>query len=355
MKRRTAMGGRLAALALLVLAMVGCQSTGTAGYLMHVTLGQARILLTQQKLDTLDRDLLNPAEQANLALLDDVRHFAKTVGLEVEGQYTQFYASDPSWAVWVLTASPVTAPVLHTWRFPVAGRVPYLGFFSRDRADAFRAVYRDQGYHTALRTADAYSTLGWFDDPLFRAQLDSERPDFAATLFHELVHATVYQAGASAWNESVASFTESKLLDLYQRERGIFSARELSDQVDRAHDSRLLKQAIGEVRADIEALYIGQPERYPHDVTAHIDAWRKTLAGRPWRRMDGARLSQRPWPVPSLLGMSLYDTGSEILEADWQALSRGVNSVATMRAWLTQLRHCASREAAYACFEAHKP
>lgn len=339
----------------LAMALLGCQRAGTVAYLAHVTAGQARILLHQESLADLDRSRMSPGERANLALLEDVRSFARGVGLQIEGQYTRFYASDASWAVWVLTASPPTAPVLHTWEFPIAGRVPYLGFFDRGRAEQFRDRYRAEGYHTALRTASAYSTLGWFDDPLFRAQLDASRPSFAATLLHELVHATVYQPGASDWNESVASFTEDKLLELYQLQRAAFTAGELEEKSAREADAREMRAAVAQARGAIEDLYRRSPGRYPHDVTAVIDTWRAALPTRPWRRLHGERLAQRPWPVPALLGMGLYATETGYLDAAWQRLSQGHTSPDVMRRWLVWLQRCADERRDYSCLQDVRP
>src|SRR5690606_40750315 len=106
--------------------------------------------------------------------------------------------------VWVLTLAEPDGHVARTWQFPIAGEVPYLGVFDRGRAEAFA----DRDHADAdryLRTAAAFSTLGWLPEPVLPGMLELPEVSIVNTVVHELVHATIYRPGESAWNESVAS------------------------------------------------------------------------------------------------------------------------------------------------------
>ena len=133
--RRSVIRRRVARTLAGVVALVALGGCRTAGYLGHVASGQARILFGRVPLP-LDADRaaslrppLSKEERASLAILDSARSYAKHVGLSAGARYTEFFPGDPTYAVWVLTASPTTAPILHRWKFPIVGEVPYLGFF----------------------------------------------------------------------------------------------------------------------------------------------------------------------------------------------------------------------------------
>lgn len=92
--------------------------------------------------------------------------------------------------------------------FPVAGCVAYRGFFAREDADAFAASLRAQGLDVQVGGVPAYSTLGWFDDPLLSSFIDYPEPELAQLIFHELAHQVVYVPGDTRFNESFATAVE---------------------------------------------------------------------------------------------------------------------------------------------------
>src|SRR5690606_24957725 len=122
------------------------------------------------------------------------------LGLERSKQFREVAALPEDFQVWVLTLAEPDRLVARTWRFPIAGEVPYLGFFDRGRAEAFA----DRDHADAdryLRTAAAFSTLGWLPEPVLPGMLELPEVSIVNTVVHELVHATIYRPGESAWNE----------------------------------------------------------------------------------------------------------------------------------------------------------
>jgi predicted aminopeptidase len=93
-----------------------------------------------------------------------------------------------------------------TWWWPIAGEVPYRGYFDPADADAERRALAARGYDVDVRSAIAFSTLGWFADPLLSSTAKSTPVDLVETVIHELFHATLYVPGASAFNESAATW-----------------------------------------------------------------------------------------------------------------------------------------------------
>src|SRR6202044_894608 len=105
-----------------------------------------------------------------------------------------------------------------TWWFPIVGRVPYLGWFDRDAAHDFADELREEGWGAGVGAPEAYSTLGWFDDPVLSTMLsdgDEALGELVNVVLHESVHATLYVDGQTRFNESLAEFAAGKLTLTY--------------------------------------------------------------------------------------------------------------------------------------------
>jgi len=184
-------------------------STGCSmGYLWHLGVGQARILMGMRPVEKTLRDQGLPAEvREKILLVERAKAFGENVlGLAPSRSYTYFYdVKDPPLG-YNLSASPPLELVPHRWCFPIAGCVPYKGFFDKARAERERDKMAGEGYDIYFRPLVAYSTLGWFPDPIFSTWLRGGRAFLVETVLHEMVHGTIYIKSQSAFNESVATF-----------------------------------------------------------------------------------------------------------------------------------------------------
>lgn len=150
-----------------------------------------------------------PGQQERLRRLQDMRAFAsRELHLPDNRGYTLIARVGREAVAWNVFAAETFRVEPKTWCFPVAGCVPYRGYFAREAAEAFAAELRAEGLETFVAPVAAYSTLGWFDDPLPDYVLDWPEWRRAGLMYHELAHQVVYRPGDATFNESYARAVE---------------------------------------------------------------------------------------------------------------------------------------------------
>jgi predicted aminopeptidase len=218
------------ALALLALALVAVV-TPMGRYISRAAWEEARILARRQPISELVADsATTPALRQRLTLVVDARRFAvQQLGLSAGESFTTFSRLERDTLVLVLSAARRDTLALHTWWFPVVGRVPYKGFFDFAAAERARAGMQSRGFDTNLRPAAAFSTLGWFNDPLLSTTVRLDTVSLAGTVIHELVHNTLFARNHVAFNESFASFVGARGSAEFFRMRGAHAAAQRAD------------------------------------------------------------------------------------------------------------------------------
>jgi len=197
--------GRVLALSLLALGgLNGC----SAPYLLRAAYEEARILWRRQPIErVLAQADVDPDTRDKLSVVLAARTFARSqLGFEVGGSYGSLAQVDGDAVVHVVTAAYRDRLQAYVWSYPIVGRVPYRGFFDPERAEAYAAQLDDEGLDTSVWPSVAFSTLGWFDDPVLSSMLDADPVELVTVVFHELLHAQLYVRGAAAFNESLANF-----------------------------------------------------------------------------------------------------------------------------------------------------
>ena len=152
---------------------------------------------------------LAPDVKTRLATVLRVRDFAtQALALPDNDSYRVYADLDRTQVAWNVVATPEFSLTPKEWCFPVAGCVPYRGYFSFKRAQQFAGELRDDRLDVRVAGVAAYSTLGWFRDPVFSTQLRRSDADIAALIFHELAHQKLYLPGDATFNESFATTVE---------------------------------------------------------------------------------------------------------------------------------------------------
>jgi predicted aminopeptidase len=216
-------GSVLVVLALVLPGLSGCSPI----YVMRAAYEEGKILWRREPIaDYVQNPHVNDDTKEKLRLVLAVREYARhRLKMNVGGSYASLSYIDRPELSFILTAAPQTELKPYTWWFLVVGRMPYKGYFSRKDAEETAKRLQGQGYDTSIRPTAAFSTLGWFDDPLLSHLLRYDKVTLAEVIFHELFHNTLYIKGAGAFNESVANFVGARAaIDFFRDKFGANSA-----------------------------------------------------------------------------------------------------------------------------------
>jgi len=197
----------------LVLALfAGGAACSDLGYYLQSARGQLRVVAARQPVEELLRDPQTPAPlRERMVLAKDLLAFASNeLHLEAHGSYRHYIDLKRPYVVWNVVATPRLSLAAKTWCFPFAGCVPYRGYFDEDDARDFAAGLAAKDLDVDVYGVTAYSTLGWFDDPLMNTFLFEQRGQLAELLFHELAHQKVYVKDHTAFNEAFAVVVAEK-------------------------------------------------------------------------------------------------------------------------------------------------
>lgn len=192
---------------------------------------------------------VDPKTKTELTAVAEIRKFAVTDLLLPDNKsYTTYVALDRPYVVWNVVAAEQFSVQPKRWCFPVAGCVSYRGFFDRADAERFEKELVSEGYDTSSGGSSAYSTLGYFADPVLSTMLGGGELYVASTLFHELAHQKLYVKNDSEFSEAFATAIEE-----YGAERWLVARG--NDTALAAYQRRLVH------RADFAALISAQQER----------------------------------------------------------------------------------------------
>jgi predicted aminopeptidase len=193
-----------------VMFVVLLSACSTLSYYAQSISGQLRLMSRRQQVATL---LADPATDADLkqrlTIAQEIRDFASgALGLPDNDSYRGYVQLSHPFVIWSLFATPEFSLESRQWCFPIVGCVPYRGYFAKAAAQAFAQALRAEGADVFVGGVPAYSTLGWFDDPLLSSMLAHGEAATAAIIFHELAHQQVYVPGDTAFNEAFAVAVE---------------------------------------------------------------------------------------------------------------------------------------------------
>ena len=229
----------------------GCASLD---YYAQVSRGQIDLLAAREPVAALlAAPQTEPELKRRLALAQQARSFASAeLGLPDNRSYRLYADLQRPYVVWNVFATPELSLQPLTHCFPIAGCVAYRGYYQQGRARGAAALLQAEGLDTYVAGIEAYSTLGWFADPILNTMLRWDDQRLAAVIFHELAHQQLYVQDDTAFNESFASFVEQQGLRQWRAARGL-----AADDAQEARMRRQFTALILASRERLQALYDG--------------------------------------------------------------------------------------------------
>ena len=253
--RRTLVG----LVSVVALALVG---TTDGRWLLRAAWEEGRILVRRRPItDVAAAQTARAADvrtRGKLQLVLAARAFAAdSLGLKAGRSFEYYTDIGRDTLLLLLTGArrDTLAPV--TWWFPIVGSVPYKGFFDPVAARRARDGLLHDGYDAYLRPSSAFSTLGWFDDPLLNTAIVGDSVDLANTVIHELTHNTFYAPSQAAFNESFASFVGARGAERFFRARGDTASAAAAAR--RWADERTLGEFWAALGRSVDSAYAAHP------------------------------------------------------------------------------------------------
>ena len=247
----------------LALLSPGCT---TVGYYYQAAAGQWELMRAARPIEEWVDDPATPAElRVRLQAVRDIRVFAsRELGLPDNASYRAYADLHRPFVVWNVVAASEFSTHPRQWCFPFTGCVSYKGWFSAEAAEQAGEQIRAEGYDVFVYGVPAYSTLGWFADPVLNTYIRLPRQELARLVFHELAHQVAYVAGDSTFNESFATCVEQIGVRRWLDRNGTEQERVEFESMDRRKEDFV--RLILDARAELDRVYAGP---------AHADEMRR--------------------------------------------------------------------------------
>jgi predicted aminopeptidase len=252
------------ALLLSVVSVMGLTSCSSVYFLYQAGKGQLKLLNRGRALEEVIADARVPKDLAELLRkVPEIKSFGERSGLKSTPNYREYVELGGDAVVYVVTVSEALALKPKIFKFPLVGSFNYLGWFSKKDALEFAEGFEKKGLDIDVRGASAYSTLGWFPDPLLSSMIPKEGsglsitayPELVNVFLHESVHATIYIKNQSYFNESLASFVADVLTERYFKTAGAAGTEAYAKYLDQRKRSEGIRKRMAEAFSDLKKIY----------------------------------------------------------------------------------------------------
>jgi len=213
------------ALSILLIGLYSCQHS-LPRYLLDQGLAQGQLLLNAKNVSQLlKQGQLSPKEEKFLKLSQEILNYAQNnYKMNVGNKYRKYYNTQRSWVTQVVSAAYQDRLETYHFKFPLFGKLPYKGYFNKQDALSLKSRLDKKNLDTSIRGVRAYSSTGWFDDPILNTMF-YDLSYFIDVLFHELVHSQFYFPNEANFNEAFATwFAHIAATDFIQQSKVLSQA-----------------------------------------------------------------------------------------------------------------------------------
>lgn len=223
---------------LIIFVIVGILNYDILEYGLRLGKGQLKILIKSKKVEKYLNDPEYPDSlKQKILLIQDIKKFTvDELGFQPSKNYNKLYDQKGKPMMFVVTGCKKYSLEPKIWKFPIVGKVTYKGFFTKAEAEDEAAFIEKQGYETRIRIVNAWSTLGWFRDPIMSSLLEEPPGDIAEVIIHELSHGTIFIKNNVDLSENLANFIGEKGAELYLIDRYGDTSKEYTEYIEMAID-----------------------------------------------------------------------------------------------------------------------
>jgi predicted aminopeptidase len=316
-------------LALLAVA-AGLSLTCSPMYVIRAGIEEAKILSRRRDItDVVADPATSAAVRRKLELVVQARSFAQDqLGLAAGQSYTTYSWVDSDTLLMVVSAARKDRFIPYTWWFPIVGRVPYKGYFDFEDAYEEARELEQDGYDTHVRPSGAFSTLGWFNDPVLNTILRYSDVGLASTVVHEILHNSIFVPGQVGFNESFANFVGDRGAALFFCDRDGQSSPNCRLATLAWEDNIVFGTALSDLVARLQRIY----QRDDFTVAQRIEQrdtvfnnWRADYRANVVPRLQTSSFrdyADAPLNNATLIGTRLYYQRLDLFEQVFQRYNR---------------------------------
>lgn len=317
-------------------AVVAVFATCSPLYLIRAGIEEAKILRRRRPIgDVVADPATSSSTRQKLQLVTQARGFADDqLDLDAGESYTTYSWVDSDTLLMVVSAARKDKFQAYTWWFPIVGRVPYKGYFNFEHAYEQARELEEEGYDTDVRPSAAFSTLGWFNDPLLNTLLRYNEIALVGTVIHEITHNSIYLPGQAAFNESFANFVGDRGAAVFFCTRDGGDSNRCKSAENAWQDNLVFGASLSALVAGLERVYgdsaltrdqkIAQREVVFRDWAADY----KSRVIRQFRTLAFRTYADQPLNNARLIGTRLYYQRLDLFEKVFQKYNRDLKAAA---------------------------
>ncbi|MBF0440525.1 MAG: aminopeptidase [Oligoflexales bacterium] len=288
-------------------------------YTVRIAYEHNNLYNARKKIDDVISDPeVSREKKEKLHIVKKVVAFAADEGFETERAYNYFIDTKSMEISYLLQASKPDRFEFVTFWFPFVGRVPYLGFFDKSELKSEALKLKDKGYDVSTSVVYGFSSLGWFEDPIYSPMLKNSAEDLTHILFHELVHRSIWVKGEVEFNENLAEFLANKLTEKFLSKEG--KSDQLKKYLLEIKDDTLFKEWLLSLKEELKNFYdiSTQKNQKIEDILEEkkriIKKYKKERMPSFFSQEFKKMIEQKEWNNATILGASLYFPDSNRFE-----------------------------------------
>jgi len=292
------------------------------GYGISQLKGQLHIINNTIPVDeALKSKNLNDDQKRKLLLIREIKKFAvDSLALNPSENYTTFYDQHNKPVLWIVTACPPYQLKSYQWRFPVIGYVSYKGFFEKEKGIPNFLKLKKQGYDVDLSPVSAWSTLGFFKDPVLSNFLKRDDGRIAELIIHELTHGTIYNASSVDYNENLATFIGEQGAVRFLQFKFGYDSKQLSDYMHYKTDEERYAEYMAKGSVRLDSLY----KSFTDDMTVRIkDSLKKSVITSIMQQLDTIQFYNRARYYFDFNKMPLPNNTDFMINNTYRGMQRG--------------------------------